>query len=199
VPRQSPSSERGLGRTKRSVSTNPAGARVSNRDVSGLDLNQHFERLVGDLLEACRQHYADRLVSVVVYGSVGRGVPGPESDLDVLIVADGLPRGRIGRVTEFLRVESQLASRLAEMRAAGLAPEVSPVFKTPEEARSGSPLFLDMVEDGRILFDRERFMQDALNRLRSRLEALGARRIWRGNAWFWDLKPDYKPGEVFEL
>jgi hypothetical protein len=31
------------------------------------------------------------------------------------------------------------------------------------------------------------------------LEQLGARRIWRGNAWFWDLKPDYRPGEVFEL
>jgi hypothetical protein len=27
----------------------------------------------------------------------------------------------------------------------------------------------------------------------------GARRIWCGNAWYWDLKPDYRPGEVFEL
>jgi hypothetical protein len=24
-------------------------------------------------------------------------------------------------------------------------------------------------------------------------------RIWRGNAWLWDLKPDYQPGDVFEL
>ena len=31
------------------------------------------------------------------------------------------------------------------------------------------------------------------------LEKLGARRIWRGEAWMWDLKPDYKVGEVFEL
>ena len=24
-----------------------------------------------------------------------------------------------------------------------------------------------------------------------------ARRL--GNAWYWDLKPDYKPGDVFDL
>ena len=56
-----------------------------------------------------------------------------------------------------------------------------------------------MVEDARILFDRDGFFAAVLERLRARLEALGARRVWRGNAWFWDLKPDYVPGEVFEL
>jgi hypothetical protein len=38
-----------------------------------------------------------------------------------------------------------------------------------------------------------------MTRLRERLATLGARRVWRGNAWFWDLKPDYQPGDVFEL
>lgn len=37
------------------------------------------------------------------------------------------------------------------------------------------------------------------DRLRARLSQLGARRIWRGNAWYWELKPDLKPGEVFAL
>jgi hypothetical protein len=49
------------------------------------------------------------------------------------------------------------------------------------------------------LYDREGFLQSALGRLKARLESLGARRIWRGNAWFWDLKPDFKPGDVIEL
>lgn len=53
--------------------------------------------------------------------------------------------------------------------------------------------------DARILVDRDGFLQDALQGLRKRLDELGARRIWRGNAWHWDLKPDYRPGEVFEL
>ena len=64
---------------------------------------------------------------------------------------------------------------------------------------AGSPLFLDMTEDARILYDRDGFLERAFVDLESRLERLGARRIWRGNAWYWDLKPDYTPGEVFEI
>ena len=77
--------------------------------------------------------------------------------------------------------------------------ELSPVLKTPSEVQQGSPLFLDMLEDARLLVDRDAFLERAFEALRARLARLGARRIWRGNAWFWDLKPDYKPGEVFEL
>jgi predicted nucleotidyltransferase len=167
--------------------------------VAGVRLKQHFDTLLENALAACEAHYGDRLVSLVVFGSVGRGVPGPESDLDLLVVADDLPQGRLGRVAEFRAVERALGPQLEEMSSAGLFPELSPVFKTPPEVDRGSPLFLDMVQDARILYDREGFMQGRLARLEERLNALGARRIWRGNAWFWDLKPDYKPGEVFEL
>ena len=162
-------------------------------------VKQHFDTLLERLLPACQVHYADRLVSLLAFGSVGRGVPGPESDLDLLLVADPLPPGRLARVGEFRVVERDLELLLEEMRSAGVSTELSPVFKTPAEVDRGSPLFLDMVQDARILYDREGFMKRRLARLEERLKALGARRIWRGNAWFWDLKPDYKPGEVFEL
>ena len=56
-----------------------------------------------------------------------------------------------------------------------------------------------MVDDARILLDRGDFFQRELNGLRERLARLGARRIWKGNAWYWDLKPDYKAGEEFEI
>ena len=167
--------------------------------MSGYPLKKHFDALLEKVLPACQAHYAGRLVSLVVFGSVGRGVPGPESDLDLLLVADALPPGRLGRVTEFRAVERALEPLLDEMRSAGLAPELSPVFKTPAEVDRGSPLFLDMVQDARILYDREDFIKRRFARLEERLKTLGARRIWRGNAWFWDLKPDYKPGEIFDL
>jgi hypothetical protein len=74
-----------------------------------------------------------------------------------------------------------------------------PVIKSSEEAEIGSPLFLDMVDDARVLYDRDGFFARRLERLRTRLNELGARRIWRGKVWYWDLKPDDQPGEVFEL
>jgi predicted nucleotidyltransferase len=156
-------------------------------------ISAQSESLLVHVLAACQQHYGPRLVSVAVFGSVGRGTPHPESDLDLLIVADDLPDGRLQRVAEFGAVEVALTPHLAEMRAAGLSPQVSPIFKTPDEAQRGSPLFLDMIEDARVLYDRGGFLQETLAQFKARLDRLGGRRIWRGNAWFWDLKPDYQP------
>ena len=56
-----------------------------------------------------------------------------------------------------------------------------------------------MTEDARILVDRGGFFAAALEDLRTRLRRLGARRVWRGAEWYWDLKPDYRPGEIFEI
>ena len=149
--------------------------------------------------DACRRHYGDRLVSLAVFGSVGRGTPRRDSDVDLLIVADPLPDGRLARADEFRDVDRALEPRQRDMRRAGFAALLSPVFKTPDEIRRGSPLLLDMTSDARCLYDRDAFLAESLATLRARLSALGARRIWRGNAWMWDLKPDLRPGEIFEL
>jgi predicted nucleotidyltransferase len=166
---------------------------------TAMTLTARFDELLNALVVACQRDYGQRLVSLAVFGSVGRGTPRPDSDLDLLIVAEDLPRGRVARVGDFARVEADMADALRRLRSAGVTTELSPVLKTPSEVEQGSPLFLDMLEDARILVDRGGFLMQAFERLRARLTQLGARRIWRGNAWFWDLKPDYRPGEVFEL
>lgn len=162
-------------------------------------LKEAFEDLLRETLNAIQRHYGDRLVTVVVYGSVGRGTMRFDSDVDLLIVARDLPCGRMARVREFDAVERQLEPVFERLRQQDIETRLSAVFKTPEEAEAGSPLFLDMTEDARLLYDRDRFFERRLARLRARLAELGSKRIWRGNVWYWDLKPDYQPGEVFEL
>ena len=156
---------------------------------SSVDTTNLLNRLTG----LCKEHYGTRLISLAVFGSVGRGTPRPDSDIDLLLVIKDLPDGRIARVKEFAPVEIALSN------AINTHFDLSPVFKTPEEIANGSPLLLDMVEDSRVLFDRDDFFQRAMKELNERLQRLGARRIWRGNAWYWDLKPDYKQGEIFEI
>ena len=56
-----------------------------------------------------------------------------------------------------------------------------------------------MLDDARILDDREGFLGEMFVGFRRRLDRLWAKRIWRGSAWYWDLKPDYESGEVFEI
>lgn|SRR4030065_2477323 len=162
-------------------------------------LKERFGKLEGKLLSEIKSYYGERLISVVIFGSVARGAQRPDSDVDLLIIARGLPKGRMNRVREFHTIEDNMDSFLNILKTEGVYTYISPIFKTPEEAEKGSPLFLDMVEDARILFDRRKFFSEVLDKLKSRLKELGAKRVWRGDVWFWDLKPDYKMGEVFEI
>jgi predicted nucleotidyltransferase len=162
-------------------------------------LRERYDEILRRLLAGLEVHYGARLVSVAVFGSVARGTQREDSDIDFLIVARALPRGRTSRVEEFLRVERDLEGWLAPPRPDLMAVALSPVFKTPEEVEAGSPLFLDMVDDARILHDEGNFLAGRLERLRRRMAELGSRRIWRGSTWYWILKPDLEPGETISL
>jgi predicted nucleotidyltransferase len=164
-----------------------------------MSLLDRYAWLVDRLLAEVKGEYGARLVALAVFGSVGRSTVREDSDVDFLLVARGLPRGRFARVDEFLPAEARVEAACHAIYPEWPAPRLSPVFKSPEELEQGSPLLIDMVEDARILHDPEGILAARLDRLRRRLSELGARRIWRGSAWYWDLKPDLKPGEVFSL
>lgn len=85
--------------------------------------------------------------------------------MDLLIVAERLPNGRLKR----------LQTRL------------SPVFRTPEELELGGPLFLDMVEDVLILYDPHDLLRGYLGRLKEDLRRRGARRLRYKGSWYWDF------------
>ncbi|MDW7711130.1 MAG: nucleotidyltransferase domain-containing protein [Deferrisomatales bacterium] len=158
-------------------------------------LKEVFDEILQHVLRACREEYGARLVSLAAFGSVARGTMGPESDVDLLLVADPLPQGRMARVREFEAVDRSLAVLLRAAAARGVHTVLAPVLKTPEEVRFGSPLFFDMTREVRILADQDGFLRGYLDGLASRLEALGARRIAKAGGYYWLLKPDLEPRE----
>jgi predicted nucleotidyltransferase len=56
-------------------------------------LAETFASLIDRAAAAIRQVYGDRLVSVVLYGSVGRGAMRHDADVDLLIIARDLHEG----------------------------------------------------------------------------------------------------------
>ena len=129
----------------------PRQPATGGRPPGGYNLGMHaeYDALLAELLDACRRHYGARLVALAVYGSVGRGTPRWDSDVDLLVVANGLPAGRFPRVDDFRAVEQAVATRIEAARDAGLHAELSPIFKTPAELLRGTPLLLDMTEDAK--------------------------------------------------
>lgn len=135
------------------------------------------------------------LVSLVLFGSVARGTARLDSDLDILVVARGFPRSLRDRRRPLLDLWQAVRSQQ------GLIPvEWNLVTKTPEEARGHSPIYLDMVEDAVLLYDQDDFFAAVLSEMKARMQELGSRRVvLPDGSWYWDLKPDFRFGEIVEL
>lgn len=77
------------------------------------------------------------------------------------------------------------------------------VYPSPATAarfRSQVMTVLDMVEDGRLLFDRDGFFAAVLERLRQRMRELGSRRFHLPDgSWYWHLKPGFRFGDDVAL
>lgn len=158
-------------------------------------LREPYRVVVGRLVDELLKVYGDALVSVIVFGSVARGTAKADSDLDVLIIVEGLPRSRFERLASYIKAEEGLDPLLDELLAEGYAVSITPILKTREEAEKVSPLYLDMTEDAVIVFDRGSFFESVLLRLREELSRLGAKRVWLGRKWYWVLKEDFRFGE----
>lgn len=89
---------------------------------------------------------------------------------------------------EFKRLEEQ-----------GLNPQPACIFMTEGELWDRPHILLDILVEGILLFDVG-VLKSRLKALKERLNALGSKRVALADGtWYWDLKPDWKPGEIIEL
>jgi len=154
-----------------------------------------FHPVLAAACEAWVAGLGPRLWAIVLFGSVARGEATGTSDIDLLVVAEAFPRRLAARRQELLAL-------YAPVREARGLPwvEWNLATKTPGEARATSPLYLDMVEDARLLFDRDGFFAGVLDRLRARMRELGTRKVvLPDGSWYWDLRPGFRFGDEVEL
>lgn len=102
-------------------------------------IREHFDSVVKILVKEIKRFYGDRLVSIVLFGSVARGTVRHDSDIDILIIAEKLPRGRMKRVVEFTKIEKRLENILSKLRRQGLFIELSPIIKSTRNDSKALP------------------------------------------------------------
>lgn len=161
--------------------------------------SQVLRELASRYTELLRTLLGDRLISVVLYGSAARGDAGPTSDIDLLIVIDGLPTGQFARKRLLAVADAGFEASLRAAEQDGVDARLARIVRTPEEAARVRPLYLDLTEDAVLLHDRDGFFAGVLARLRMSLARLGSRRVWTGRTWYWDLKSDFRRGDTIEL
>lgn len=146
--------------------------------------------ILGEFVRELAKKEGDNLVSLVLFGSVARGEEKEESDIDLCVVLEKASGFLSERVKPFLEIHRRL----------GAGTLFSFVILTREEAERNRALFLDMTVYSEILFDRDGFFKERLSELRGRLRELGSKRVTLPDgSWYWDLKPDLKFGDSFEL
>jgi len=158
-------------------------------------LQEPFRSALVAATETWSAALGERLICLVLFGSVARRQARETSDIDLVVVAEGFPWSLADRRRPLIEAwERVRAERALPWVAWNL------VTKTPQEARAHSPLYLDIVEDGVLLLDRGGLFAGVLAAIRERMRVLGSRRVFLGDgSWYWDLKPDFRFGEVVEL
>lgn len=163
------------------------------------DWKAAFDAIVSALPDAARAVYGERLKALVLFGSVARGTQRPDSDIDLLLIAEPLPASRMARSLEFEGVEAILAPQRQEATHRGVYVEFSPLIRTPAEMEMGSFVFLDIPAEGQFLYDPHGIARDYFDRLAARLAAQGAERREIDGSPYWVLKPSAKPGEPIPI
>jgi hypothetical protein len=161
----------------------------------------YISNLVEEYLRLLKTRYGGRLVSVCVFGSAARGELKEDSDIDVLLVVRGLPEDVGSRIRELraLRAALRETSVYKELIERKLPRSISEVVLTPEEVTKHPPIMLDMTVDAVIIHDEEGFLRKEIEKVRRRLEELGAIRLRGKEGYYWVLKPDAKFGEVIKI
>jgi predicted nucleotidyltransferase len=161
-------------------------------------LSPEWAALADRVVAEYRAALGDDLVAVALFGSVARGEARPGSDLDLYVVTrrpslgDSRLRGMWGRI--------EASTEYRALVRAGYEPTLSPIPHTVDDLARHSWILLDITDHGVILYDPDSVLVQELAAVRRRMAELGSRRVELGDgSWYWDLKPDWRRGEVVDL
>jgi len=173
---------------------------------SGLEgyakIQGRYVRLLLLFAKKILEKYDEKALSIILYGSVARGCPKEDSDIDLLLIIDQLPPSYSKRIDELvsLELDQTIRDELEFLRREGYSTGFSYVPLTPDEAKSFRLLFLDVLTDNIRLLDRGSFFENLSNDFLRRLTSLGAKKIRTNeDSWYWILKPDVKFGEMIQV
>lgn len=136
------------------------------------------------IVTALKNYFKEELIAVSIFGSVARGEHNRKSDIDIFCIIEGLPTKPYQRKVLLNRV---ISSQI-EMPFTILA-------KTKKEFLTQfPPLYLDFGLDAKIIFDKDNFFKDNLEKIRKIINRAELVRIKDGKdyLWVWQRPPSHR-------
>ncbi|MCX8188697.1 MAG: nucleotidyltransferase domain-containing protein [Nitrososphaeria archaeon] len=159
-----------------------------------------YSRVIGLVSVEILKRFSFIVNSLVVYGSVARGVARADSDIDLLVILDS--KDSFGkRIDMLLDVEfsEKVSEELNWLYNNGIDTHISFLPLNLEEVKAFPPILLDVIDEGVVLVDKGFYSKFVIEK-KAYLSKLGARRVFLSESeWYWDFKPGIKFGEVVEV
>ena len=159
---------------------------------------EDYKALIRETTKRLEERFGPALLSVALFGSVARSQATPHSDIDLLVVHGKVSFDPVKRFVK-LRMEIENSQVYYRIHKLNYKPRLAPIFMSETELWENPLILLDVLDHGIILLD-DGTLQLRLGVLHRKLIDLGARKVTLpGGRWYWDLKPDWKVGEIIEL
>lgn len=136
---------------------------------------ENIKPILKQLLKYLHERFQENLISVALYGSYARGNANSYSDLDLMIVVDGLTQERssIHAMEDNIALQGRIFKKRLQIQLVSPADVIYSV-------ESAAPLMLEIHDAHYILFDREDFFANQIQRFATIILQRGIRKIRHG-------------------
>ncbi len=163
-------------------------------------ISKKLKALACQYTETLKIRFGNNLSASILFGSVARKEAGGTSDIDLFLIFKDLPKGRMARRDILGDYPPEIEKTLAELRKEGIYTDIVEHIRTEKELeRKGSPFLYELAQDGISLYDPKGVFAALQQKIFDRMKVLGSQFKKVGRFRYLDLKPDYKPNEVFEI
>lgn len=119
------------------------------------------QKILEEFVQRCKDKLGCKLASIALFGSAARGTAKEFSDLDLLVITEGLPKDWRRRDEVVLEIEGGIGFKYGT--------HLSILLATPKELEEavavGAPLVFGIKKGYKILFERDNFFKDLLLKL----------------------------------
>lgn len=130
-------------------------------------------------VQILHDHFGDRLRGILLFGSIARGDWTPDSDIDLIVIVDDWENPAWKRIRELWPLKVKLIEtdeyRRAESNGFTPIPHHYPLSRP--EALEPHRVYRDASLEGRILYEKDAFLTELLDRVRNTLAQEGAYRV----------------------
>jgi len=130
------------------------------------------------------------VAGIILFGSVARGEPRGRSDLDLLILWEGVDLPLRERYIMFYKLAARYFMVGKDLTVLDME------YDRFINSRRLTPLLLNIISDAVVLYDKYDRVSSFVSEARERLAKTGLKRVKRGRFYYWILP---KPGAVVEV